>query len=479
MEKLKKNKFIIIFLILLFFILVYCHFNTFIISDDLPYSLYLRGYDRVSSISEIIKNQMSDYVWINARVFVHGIVQFLLMFDKSLWSILNPLVIISIICLMSYLLWLFTKKKIKPIWLVLTSTLAFLLLDNYKNLIYWVAGSVNYVWMFLVMLGLILYYYKFGLLKKPVLTFSLFTGASILCESTAIFSIVLIIMDAIIQIFVLKKNKKNLIKYLVFLIGSICSMMFLLLSPSTASRFTWGGDEWSNLSLFGKIFTAIPIISNNLFSFSIYNLIPLFLILSIFFYFFKDNKKLKILSLGIVILYLINIFLNNGWISFMTGIGIFICQIFIFYENKDFKLITLVFTGYALAYSLAITPEYSAGRTGFFTSLFFSIFTIYNMFYRDNVRKVIKGIVILGLVITISFELITYTYIGIIKNERLKSIGDVLSGKSDTVYTKEIKEPFNKFHIEANEPASRDYWAIAMFERYYGLPEGVKIKLIK
>ena len=101
------------------------------------------------------------------------------------------------------------------------------------------------------------------------------------------------------------------------------------------------------------------------------------------------------------------------------------------------------------------------------------------MFYRDNVRKVIKGIVILGLVITISFELITYTYIGIIKNERLKSIGDVLSGKSDTVYTKEIKEPFNKFHIEANEPASRDYWAIAMFERYYGLPEGVKIKLIK
>ena len=61
----KKNKWIILFSIILFGILVYCHFQTFIIGDDLAYSLYLRGNDRIDSIKEIIINQMSDYKWIN------------------------------------------------------------------------------------------------------------------------------------------------------------------------------------------------------------------------------------------------------------------------------------------------------------------------------------------------------------------------------------------------------------------------------
>ena len=60
-EVFKKNKWIILFSIILFGILVYCHFQTFIIGDDLAYSLYLRGNDRIDSIKKIIINQMSDY----------------------------------------------------------------------------------------------------------------------------------------------------------------------------------------------------------------------------------------------------------------------------------------------------------------------------------------------------------------------------------------------------------------------------------
>ena len=477
----KKNKWIILFSIILFGILVYCHFQTFIIGDDLAYSLYLRGNDRIDSIKEIIINQMSDYKWINARVFVHGVVQFLLMFDKNLWSILNPLVIVLIILIMSYLLWSFTKKNIKPIWFVLTSTLFFLLLYNYKYLIYWVAGSVNYVWMFLLMLLIMVYYYKFGLLKKPVLSFFILSLSSILCESTAIFSIVLIIGDAFIRLVVLRENKGDLIKYFAFLLGSVCCFLFLYLSPSTASRMTWNGDAWLEMPFIDKMLLAIPIISSSLFNcFNIYNLIPLFMVISLMYFMINSfgKKSLIFIVLTLIMIGLCFV-LNNGWMYFALGIYILISQVFIFYKNGDIKLIPFIFIAYALSYALALTPEYLALRTGFFTLLLLGMFTIYNFYNFKRFSVIIKILFALLLAGLIIFEIIIYSYIGSVKNVRDDSIADVLNGNSDTVYVKEIKDPFNKFHIDANEPSSRDYWAIAMFERYYGLPEGVKIEFIK
>jgi len=79
---------------IMFIALVYCSLNTFISNDDLPYSFYDRTSVRVTNIIQIIKTQIHDYSYINSRVFIHSIVQFLLIFGKNLWSILNPIVII-------------------------------------------------------------------------------------------------------------------------------------------------------------------------------------------------------------------------------------------------------------------------------------------------------------------------------------------------------------------------------------------------
>ena len=100
---------------------------------------------------------------------------------------------------MSYILYIITGKKATPLYLVLSSMLGFLLLYNYKYIIYWVAGSINYVWVFLIMLLFMLYYIKEGF-KKPLLTFTLCLCTSILCEASAIFVIVILVFDLFLKL---------------------------------------------------------------------------------------------------------------------------------------------------------------------------------------------------------------------------------------------------------------------------------------
>lgn len=44
LKKVKENKSLFLFIIVLYVILVYCHMNSFIISDDLVYSLFKKKW---------------------------------------------------------------------------------------------------------------------------------------------------------------------------------------------------------------------------------------------------------------------------------------------------------------------------------------------------------------------------------------------------------------------------------------------------
>ena len=287
--KMNCNKRCLILLLIIFITLVYCHFNTMILNDDLPYSLYFRVDNRICDVIGIIKNQIFDYSNINARVFLHFLVQFLLIYDKNLWAILNPIVIILNIVLMSYFIKIITNKKIKNINLLILSTIAFFLLYNYKYLIYWVAGSVNYVWVFLLLILFSIYYYKYGLLKYKKITSIICLVGSMICEANAIFIIGVILSDLIINLFLKKRSKKIIKPYILFLILSVSGFLFILLAPSTLNRLD-GDSYWQNLSLTKKLMITIPVISSNLFKISIYNVYPLLNSLSIVFYFYKKER---------------------------------------------------------------------------------------------------------------------------------------------------------------------------------------------
>ena len=92
---LRENKFIVLIFTMLFGVLIYSALQTLITSDDLPYSLFYRGEYRITHLSQIIANQESDYLTINGRFLVHCVVQFMLMFGKNLFAVVNAICIIT------------------------------------------------------------------------------------------------------------------------------------------------------------------------------------------------------------------------------------------------------------------------------------------------------------------------------------------------------------------------------------------------
>lgn len=475
-EILKKYKWCILFLFVILVVFIFCHFQTFIINDDLPYSLYFRADNRITNIIEIVKNQIYDYSHISPRIFIHFIVQFLLIFDKNLWSILNPIIIILIIILMSYIVYELTFKKTKYIYMLVASTVMFLLLYNYKYLIYWVAGSINYVWIFLLCLLVILYYLKIGFTKKPLMTFLISLIFACLCEATAVFMIVLLLTDLFIKLFVQKEDKKEIIKYLIYIFGAFLGFCFLMLAPSNLGRMT-GNEVWNSLNLFEKISTSLPVISNNLFNvFNIYNLYPLMLLVSIIYY-LRNDKCLKWFIICAGLFMLLSFVSSWSWLAF--GILFLVFQCYIFVKNDDFKLIGVLLGGYAVLYSLAITPEYNASRTGFHLSLIMGMFTLYNFIYLNDMSRCLKILFFALLFITIILEVVIYSYIGFIKNKREEALDSVMNGESKVLNLKEIKAPFNRFHIDPNSPADKQYWAYQAFIDYYDLPEDISIKIVE
>ena len=148
-----RSKYLYLITLIIFIILLYTHLNTYLANDDLPYMFFNRTDVRINSILDVLKNQYVDYFNISGRIFVHTILQSVLIFDKQLWSVINPIMIITTIILIIKIIEIKNKKVDKLLSLLLGISL-YLILFKYKKIIYWVAGSVNYVWVFTFLTGI-------------------------------------------------------------------------------------------------------------------------------------------------------------------------------------------------------------------------------------------------------------------------------------------------------------------------------------
>ena len=475
----KINKLSVLLLIGLFFVLMYCHFNTMILNDDLPYSLYFRVNNRITDIVGVLKNQYSDYFHLNARVFLHFIVQFLLIYDKNLWSVLNPLVIVFSIGVMAFFIKKITKVNLKNIYYIVFATTGYFLLYRFKYLIYWVAGSVNYVWVFFVLMLVFVYYFQFGLLKYKKITCMICLFVSILCEVSAIFMIGLVISDYVIQILFKKENKGIIKYYIIFLVLSVLGFSFILFAPSTLNRLS-GDKAWESLSFIDKLLLTLPVISSNMFKTYMYNLYPFIYSCSLVYYFCNKNvKKGIIFALLLVSLYVL-CYICGGLTWFVLSLMLFFVQSFIFIYKKDYKLLVLLVSSYLVAYSLCITNEYSYGRVNFHFLLFNYIFSLYNFLIIGKKQiKILKVFFVITASVLVIMEIHIYTYIGQVKKERLKSIESVQRGDTNVLETKLIKKNYDSFHVDANSPIDKKYWAYEPFKDYYKLPDDIEIKAVK
>jgi len=459
---------------IMFIALVYCSLNTFISNDDLPYSFYDRTSVRVTNIIQIIKTQIHDYSYINSRVFIHSIVQFLLIFGKNLWSILNPIVIILNFYIINKIIKLYVKNNNK-LFNYIFGFICFLLLASYKWLIYWVAGSVNYVWMSLLLILFVYLYLKYDFHKTYVLNMIIILILSILHESLFVFSVVFVIFNIIYDFVFEKRIIKK--KFLLF-IPLIISGAFLFLSPGTLSRID--NSEWSSYNFFEKVYLAFPIISKNLYYVkTIHNILPIIYIVIVItkLFTYKVNNK-YILIVPMCLLFISLLIFNNEWIYLILSILMIISVFYINYKDNINKLILIFVCYYAVAYSMCLTIEYISGRPNYFVLIF--IILLSTLYLQDILKeKILKRMILVLIPIFIYLltnEIHIYTEIGKVHKERLDSIENYSEG---TLYLKELEEKYAAYHIDANLPAGKDYYTYGFFINYYNLPKGINIEYIK
>jgi len=485
LEFIKKNKYEIIFYMIVVGLFTYCGLRTFVMNDDLPYSLFYRGESRITSISQIIQNQMSDYLTINGRFFIHCAVQFVLMFGKNLFAIINAICIAVTIFFMKKIFILKSKDlNINIIYTLFIFLGLFLLLGDYKYLIYWVAGSVNYIWLFTLVIAFIYYYLLKGLDRYKILNCILFFGFSMVHECSFVFILFLIIFDLVKNI-VEKKieiKSKKIFLYLLYIIFSILGGLVVLKSPGNASRVA-SEQWWYGMSFIDRLCKSIPVVSLNLFKiFNINNLIPTIFLGLLTVYGIKQKSKItKILSSLIVLCAVFAVIFNNGWLYFIISILVCADLLLINYlnNNNDMNVLTMAF--YAVVYSMIITPEYFAARPNYYMYIWMIINIVIFINYLSG-KKIIIKIVQVSSILLVLFtglrEYKIYTYIGNIHKDRLKQIELVKKNDLKVIKYKKIDEKYAKYHPDANCPDSEEYWAYRYFLNYYKLPKDVKIELV-
>lgn len=474
-ENIISNKYLYIILGLFLITSIYASLNTLIVNDDLGYSFLYRTSTRITNIFQVLKMQISDYKIVSSRVFIHTIVQTLLIYGKNLWSVLNPIVIILNFYLINKIVKLYVKNNNK-IFNYILGLMCFMLLISYKWMIYWVAGSVNYVWSSSLLFCFIYLYLKHDFHKNIFINMFLILIISILHESTFVFTTVFVIFVFIYE-YLFKKilDKKKLLLFIPLIISAI----FLFLGPGTLSRM----NSYSDLSLIEKFKLSLPVVSFNIYNIkNINNIMPILFLGLTLVKLFKSNVKIKyvfILSIFITIFFIL--YFNNNWFYFVLSILVILSTIYINYEDDRNKLSIIFISYYAVCYSLCLTIEYVSGRPNYFIFIYMMFLIILYMYDILNINfiKKLSFIFLLILLILITIEIYIYNYIGSIKQDRLVSIQKYINKETDKLYYKKIEDKYYLYQMDMNEPVTKDYYAYRYFLDYYNLPSDTIIQFVE
>lgn len=472
-SKLKENLPLILIYLLIFIVLVYTHKNTFLANDDLPYMYFFRGPVRVTSIVQVLRNQLSDYLYINGRIFVHMILQLTLIFDKNLWMIINPLmIIISIILIIKII-----KIKSGNSNIVLSTLLGFILylsIFKYKQIIYWVAGSVNYVWVFTFLILFVYLYYKYGLSKKKIINMLIIFMLCAIHECTMVFTICFVLCNMIYDWCKTKTFNKDYLLYIISFSGAL----ILLLSPANQARLV-SDNIWNSLNIFEKLNLSLPIISSDILNIlSPYYPLAYIFILSIILLLLKNKNRFSIITISLIIFNMLLIYItHNNWLYFTLVIILVTSEFYSHLKNKDYDLLFLSLSIYAVVYSNSILPTYAAGRPNYYFYMYAIILSIivFNK-YLNNVSK--HNIIYLLFTVILGFllanEVYIYHKIGAYHQTRLKQIQAFIDNPSDTLILQAIPDKFSMYHMDINYP-DKTWFNYPYYIQYYKLPENINI----
>ena len=207
-------------------------------ADDFAYSFSFATDQRIRSVAEIFPSMATHRILLNGRVIPHFAVQFLLMFPKPVFGLLNALQAMLLLLLCARLLQTRRKERIMVllcgifgIW-VFTPSFG----ENYL----WLDGAVNYSWALTVLMLFLLPYVElwFGeaapenpLLSVFHILFSFAAGAW--SENG---SLAFMFMAACLLLGVWLREKKLPFWLLLSLCSAVAGYVFLMTAPATAGR---------------------------------------------------------------------------------------------------------------------------------------------------------------------------------------------------------------------------------------------------
>jgi len=238
-----------IFTGLLFILLFACTLgicaNTFQYGDDFHYSCFIK-----SDLRYYISRNIEHYYLANGRAIVHVIVTLLLKADLWVWRILNPLAITTCVILCVVLA---KPAKKHLLWVSSASIAIILSLDTQitRQSIYWLTGSINYLYPMLVLL---IYWIVLDRAARKgkirwYMTLIAFLAAAT-TEQASLMCVGITLLYILFE-FVIKNNRPPILLWITFAVA-ITGMLTVICAPSMSYRL-----ESTTSPIEGGTFTLI------------------------------------------------------------------------------------------------------------------------------------------------------------------------------------------------------------------------------
>ena len=242
-------------IILLFLGMLLLSQLTPMVSDDFAYCFSWADWTRVHSVTQIFPSMAVHRNVTNGRVFVHGLVQLLLLFPRMLFSIINTLNAVLLFSLVRRATRLECWQKCLPV-LVFCMFYFWCFIPAFGENCLWLDGSVNYFWggvySLLFLLPYIELYCGNSGIRHPIRTILYFPLSFLIGTWSENASLVFLFLAACLLLLSWKKTGHFSLMPAFWILAGAMGYLYLMTAPATAGR-----AGASDLSVLGYNFRAI------------------------------------------------------------------------------------------------------------------------------------------------------------------------------------------------------------------------------
>ena len=237
--EMKENKKTFITIGIMFMIAIIYNALSPYTTDDYTYMFSFAGGGRITNPLQIFASLGSHYMFVHGRILPHFFVQFLMMFPKWIFNIINAAVFVWLIHLV---LRLYGKKKFSILMYIAVPIAFWIYIPAYGQIFLWMTGSMNYCWAYLFSLIYMKFY--IDLYQNPrniigkksiagLAIYSLFFGAY---SELVSFPVVFICFVIVCLVMLEEKSIKRYVRYCIPMVTGAIGYLTMLFSPAESTR---------------------------------------------------------------------------------------------------------------------------------------------------------------------------------------------------------------------------------------------------